>query len=93
MKAIVAAAVALAGCTTMDTALPTAPSQGRCNAANVQDFVGKALTAHQAEAKQRAGAAIVRSYETGSPLTMDYREDRLNIETNAAGTIVKLSCG
>ena len=93
MKAIVIAAMVLAGCTTVGPEAPSAAPQGSCNAAAVQDLVGKPLAAAQADAKRRAGAAVVRSYETGSALTMDYRADRLNIETDATGTIVKLSCG
>ncbi|OWK34003.1 I78 family peptidase inhibitor [Sphingomonas dokdonensis] len=93
MKAIVAAAVMLAGCTTMDDATSATPAPAACNAAAVQDLLGKSATTVQAAAKQRAGAALVRTYESGSPVTMDYRADRLNIETDAGGTIVKLSCG
>lgn len=93
MKAIVVAAVVLAGCTTMDREPTPAQPQAGCNAAAVQDLVGKSLNTAQIDAKRRAGAAMVRSYQTGAALTMDYRADRLNIETDANGTIVKLSCG
>lgn len=93
MKAIVAAAIMLAGCTTMDDTAPATAAPGACNAAGVQELVGQPAAAVQGDAKQRAGAAMVRQYESGSPVTMDYRADRLNIETDAGGTIVKLSCG
>lgn len=93
MKAILAAAVALAGCTAADQAPPAENLPAACDAAAVQDLIGKPLGAHEAEAKQRAGARVVRSYPSGSALTMDFRPDRLNIETDTAGAIVKLSCG
>lgn len=93
MKAIVAAAVVLAGCTTMREESAAVEPQAGCNAAAVQDLVGKTLSYVQVDAKRRAGAAMVRSYETGAALTMDYRADRLNIETDATGVVVKLSCG
>ncbi|OWK32733.1 I78 family peptidase inhibitor [Sphingomonas mucosissima] len=93
MKAIVLAAVLLAGCATTDRESTSAEPKAGCNAAAVQDLVGKPLSAAQADAKRRAGAAMVRSYETGAALTMDYRADRLNIETDTNGTVVKLSCG
>lgn len=94
MKAIVIVAMALAGCTTIaGEGAPVAERPGACNAAAVQDLVGQPLATAQAEAKQRAGAATVRSYVTGAAITMDYRVDRLNIETDAGGTIVRLSCG
>jgi hypothetical protein len=93
MKAIIAAAVMLAGCTTMGDVAPATPAPAACDAAAVQDLLGKSAARVQAEAKRRAGAALVRTYESGSPVTMDYRADRLNIETDANGAIVKLSCG
>ncbi|ONF97537.1 I78 family peptidase inhibitor [Sphingomonas jeddahensis] len=89
MKMIVMAALALGACATTNSA----PAGGKCDATAVQNLVGKPLAANEADAKKRAGAAAVRSYGPGAALTMDYREDRLNIETDEAGTIVKLSCG
>lgn len=91
MRLILAASLMLGACATTEAA-PDAGA-GTCNAAAVQDLVGKPLAANEADAKKRAGAAAVRSYVTGAALTMDYREDRLNIETDANGMIVKLSCG
>ena len=35
----------------------------------------------------------LRAYQTGSALTRDYRQDRLNVEYNAQGVIVRLWCG
>jgi len=94
MKAIVAAGLALSACAgTNDAPATGTPSAQGCNAAAVQDLVGKPLAANETDAKRRAGAAAVRSYVTGAALTMDFREDRLNVETDAGGTIVKLSCG
>ena len=89
MKVVVLAALILGACATTEPK----PVAGKCDAATVQDLVGKPLAQHEAEAKRRAGAGTVRSYVTGSALTMDYRENRLNIETDAGGTIIKLSCG
>ena len=93
MKAVVLVAMAVAGCTTMDRASNGDVAGDTCNAAAVQDLVGKPVGTSEADAKRRTGAAVVRSYVTGAALTMDYRADRLNIETDAAGTILKLSCG
>lgn len=91
MRASPLLAAALAACTTSspDAAGPA----GSCDAARVQDLVGEAAASHAAAAQRRSGARQTRIYETGSPVTMDYRPDRLNIETDRNGAIVRLSCG
>ena len=86
--------IALSGCAANSGPTPVAsPLEASCNANAVQDLIGKPATTNQMDAQRRAGAGAVRRYETGSPVTMDFRADRLNIETDTAGTIVKLSCG
>lgn len=87
------AVISLAACTAPGAGLPSPSPAGTCDAAAVQDLVGKPHDTHRAEAQRRAHAGLVRSYATGAALTMDYRADRLNIETDAGGRIVKLSCG
>lgn len=64
-----------------------------CNVDAAQRFVGQPADAAQAQAQRLSGAQSVRRYATGDMLTMDYRPDRLNIETDAGGRIVKLTCG
>lgn len=96
MRSIALLSLIVSACATMPSAVeqPAAPSPAApCDAAPVQDLVGKPLAAHHADAQQRANAGAVRVYESGSAVTMDYRADRLNIETDASGTIVKLTCG
>ena len=46
-------------------------------ALTVDDMIGKSL----------------RVYRTGDPVTLDYREDRLNIELDSDDRIVKVSIG
>ena len=92
--------VALAGCAPK-VAAPVAatPEAGaeapgtRCDAGAAAALVGRQADASEAEAQRLSGARTVRRYTTGVAVTMDYRPDRLNVETNADGTIVKLSCG
>ncbi|WP_375248402.1 I78 family peptidase inhibitor [Sphingomonas sp.] len=68
-------------------------SAARCDADRAQSLVGQPASNNSGEAKRLSRAATIRQYVTGSPVTMDYRADRLNIETDARGMIVKLSCG
>ena len=71
---------------------PPAPGT-KCDANAAQGLVGRPADASVAEAQRLSGAATVRRYRTGDAVTMDFRADRLNVETDAAGAIVKLSCG
>ncbi|NIJ24959.1 hypothetical protein FHT01_002501 [Sphingomonas japonica] len=88
----------LGACTAANQQTPSAPSDAeqagaQCDAGAIQDLIGKPADAFADDAKARSGAAAVRRYVTGSPVTMDFRADRLNVETDPTGTIVKLSCG
>ena len=91
------ALVALAGCAPKPVspvaATPTAGGDARCDVSAATALVGRSADASLAEAQRLSGARTVRRYATGDALTMDYRADRLNVETDAGGTIVKLSCG
>lgn len=71
----------------------TPAATGKCDAAAVQGLVGQPVAAVRADAQRRSGAATVRVYRTGDAVTMDFREDRLNIETAPDGRIVALRCG
>ncbi len=89
------AALALAACAPVadEPVTPVMPSTGRCDATSVQDFVGKPADQVQAEARARSGARVTRVYTQGSPVTMDLREDRLNIVVDAQKLVVEMRCG
>ena len=70
-----------------------AQAGGRCDAAAVQRFVGQTADTAAPDALRLSGAKSLRRYATGDMVTMDYRADRLNVEHNADGRIVKLTCG
>lgn len=74
------------------SAQPEAPGT-QCDANRLGAFVGKSADNVTADAQRASGAKTVRRYETGAALTMDFRADRLNVETDATGKVVKFSCG
>ncbi|KPQ33059.1 MAG: Peptidase inhibitor I78 family, partial [Porphyrobacter sp. HL-46] len=91
----------LAGCaTTTDGAAPGQVASGEttmpmiCNADRVQGYVG-------GQADQAAGAAILkdsgaRSLRWGPPnaaWTMDYRQDRVNVQYGETMKIERITCG
>jgi hypothetical protein len=76
-------------------AQPAHPPQPHapCRAEAAQALAGRARIS-DAEAKQLTGASIVRQVAPGQPVTMDFRPDRVTIETDpATGRIVRASCG
>ena len=75
--------------------VPGRGASGRvCNAAPAQSMVGREATGELgAEALRLTGAASLRWIPPGAMVTMDYREDRLNIDLDDAGRITGLRCG
>lgn len=66
----------------------------QCNAEGLQNLVGQAATAELgAEAMQRSHSRSVRWIRPGDAVTMDLRQDRLNIELDAEGRVARFSCG
>jgi len=45
------------------------------------------------DARQASGANSLRRIEPGQAVTLDFREDRLNIELDANGTVTRVRCG
>lgn len=72
----------------------TPDATATCNADAVQSLVGQTSTdALVEQARTDSGANSVRVLKPGDAATMDYREDRLNIELDDAGAITALRCG
>lgn len=70
------------------------PEGGSCDAAKAQSFVGEPESAEIAEqARQKSGARAVRWLRPGQIVTMEYRDDRLNLELDAEGKIIAIRCG
>lgn len=73
---------------------PGDPVMAGCNAAKAQALVGRnADSATQEEARRLTGARTLRVLPPGAMMTMDFRSDRLNIKTDAAGKILSFDCG
>lgn len=92
MKALVLVALTLVACA------PQPPLDGgsskKCSTARLDQYVGKAATVGLANAAmKRAGARTSRAIGPRQAVTMDYREDRLNIYMDASGKVERFSCG
>jgi hypothetical protein len=89
-------ALAAAGCTY--DARPqtgTAPATGgKCVADGLAGLTGKTRSeAVTKQALQLSGAKTIRWIAPGMAVTMDYREDRLNLDVDEHGKITRAHCG
>lgn len=72
---------------------PTAGG-GECNAGPIQSLVGQEASNELTERAMRdSGSSSVRVIAPGQAVTMDFRHDRLNLYTDAANLITRISCG
>jgi len=97
MKALIGAIVMMsAGCAAAPPAEDGATPKGggSCDAAPAQKLVGRARSAAVGgEARRLSGAAALRWIPEGTMVTMEFREDRLNIHLDAQSKIVRINCG
>ena len=73
---------------------PANANGGTCNADGTGGFIGQFVS--QALGAQILAATGARSLRWGPPegvMTMDYREDRVNVFYNAANQIQRVTCG
>lgn len=84
-KAALLLALALAAC----VAEPDLPEQNACGAAGMQDLVGKDDDVLAA----MTFPVGTRLIYPGTPVTEDYRPDRLNIDIDQSGRITGVWCG
>lgn len=92
--ALILPALAVLGCTPKAPPPVAGEVPGvRCDANALAGLKGRKASEIGAEALRLSGARSMRSYGPGDAVTMDYRGDRLNIETDAAGVAVRFTCG
>jgi len=88
----------LAGCGTTSESVkdPVATETGhsRCVANAAEFAIGQqASPALLEEARKRAGAQNARILKPSDMVTLEYRSDRLNLNTNDALVITRVNCG
>lgn len=84
----------LAACASAPPTPATPPVAAVCNADAAQAWVGKPASDANIDAiRAAAGARSVRALKPGQPMTMDYRQDRVNVVQDASGAIEKITCG
>lgn len=92
MRLLALAALLTAGCATAPPA--EAGGGGKCDSDKAQKLIGQIRSAKLGdEALRLSGAKTLRWIAPGTAVTMDYREDRLNLRVDRAGQVVKIDCG
>lgn len=92
MKLVFLPMLALGACAM--TAEGEAKPGSRCDAAKAADLVGQEGTSElAAKALKVTGARGLRWIRPGMAVTMDYREDRLNIYLDAQSRVERITCG
>ena len=90
-----ALAVSLAACSTTPPAAggPQAPS-GVCNAEGARWAIGSAVNDDVVNRVLRdTGSRDARVLRPGQAATMDFRQDRVNVDVNDRGAITGIRCG
>jgi hypothetical protein len=91
--ALTLAAASLAACQTGTGTVSDGAPQAMCRADAAAALVGMDRLTDD-EAMQRTGASIVRQIAPGQGVTMDYRQNRVTVETDPrTGKIVRAACG
>ena len=65
-----------------------------CDAAGAQFAVGRPLDAQlESDARARSGATVVRVVRPGQMVTQEFNTERLNIEVDGTGRVIRVRCG
>ncbi|AZC49783.1 MULTISPECIES: I78 family peptidase inhibitor [Pseudomonas] len=91
------AAVVLAGCSTSSAdkdPVATESGHSRCEAKAAEFAIGKKASPELLEqARTRAGAQNARILKPNDMITLEYRSDRLNLNTDTKLVVTRVNCG
>lgn len=94
------AVAVLSGCsgtggTSSKASEPVAAStDGRCQASGAGFAVGKQVSPALVEqARKASGSQLARAVGPHDVMTLEYRSERLNLNTNAQGVVTGVNCG
>jgi hypothetical protein len=96
------AVVMMSGCSSPSTSSgethqETSTNQGiptRCDATAAQFAMGKAASpALLEQARTKAGAQTARTLGPNDMVTLEYRSERLNFNTDQTGKVTRINCG
>lgn len=94
--ALLSACVLLSACPSQprqSAAEPASANPGLCDRAAAEALAGRKRVSDD-EARKLTGASIVRQIAPNSPVTMDFRQERVTLETDpATDTISRAYCG
>ena len=88
----------LTGCTGATPPAAQSVPPGDCGATELQDQIGQSVTGTSASDTMVGGVLVrskgdVRVVAPGQAVIQNYSETRLNLETDAAGNLVRATCG
>lgn len=73
--------------------VPPAPEDDKCNSRLAAQFVGQTYSdALLAQVKAAVGHDTIRVIRPNQPVTMDFREERLNLDLDASDKITRVHC-
>ncbi|MBD8493013.1 I78 family peptidase inhibitor [Pseudomonas syringae] len=76
------------------TAVSGPAGDGRCDASGAQAAVGKQATFELLnQVRTQSGAMDARILGPNDMVTLEYRSERVNVNTDAAGKVIRVNCG
>ncbi len=92
MMVLAAALAAVSACTPVE--FRGSPAAGVCKAEALGDLIGKRASDARGDLLlKRSGARDLRWIAPNGIVTMDFRQDRLNVHTDDKGRIARFTCG